>query len=507
MLFTNILQANKDELSSIKVQINKNKGSIYELLQDISEQTDYFFTYDSQLIDNDKIVKVNRGTYSLLGAVHAITNNPRLEARLVGSHILLYIPKPKQESSIKKTETKTKSSYTIEGVIHDGVSQEPIPYGFVSINGTNIGTATNYNGEFRLVIPDSLAHITVKFSHLGYKSKEFETSIASTLSNQRLVFTLEPQYISLQEVTIRVINPMQQIQKMLYRRDENYSPKAVQMTTFYREIVEHKKNMIITEGVLSLYKTGYHNLISNDPTKLVKMRTIIAQNQKDSISTKIKAGIKSVLDLDIMKDLSAFLMLNEDEPPYAFWYTGMTSIDGRDINIIAFEQKRHIKEPFHKGELYIDAENSALVEIRFEINPAYVENATSTYVVRQAKTHKITLQQASYTISYKPNDKGIYFLSVVRGDILFKIKKKKGLFSSPLKVSFEMIVCDIKTENIKAFSKEERLQTHKVFSETKHLYDVDFWEDFNTIMPENEVRKFIMNNLVNISEISLENDL
>ena len=31
-----------------------------------------------------------------------------------------------------------------------------------------------------------------------------------------------------------------------------------------------------------------------------------------------------------------------------------------------------IKEPLYCGELYIDAENNALVQARLEINPAYV---------------------------------------------------------------------------------------------------------------------------------------
>ena len=50
---------------------------------------------------------------------------------------------------------------------------------------------------------------------------------------------------------------------------------------------------------------------------------------------------------------------------------------------------------------------------------------------------------------------------------------------------------------------EERLPTRNVFSETKHEYDADFWEHFNVILPEDELRQPIMNNLSEVSEYYL----
>lgn len=495
LFFATNIQADEGDLSATKVHISKSRGTVYELLQQITAQTGYYFTYDSQLINNNKNVKINKGEYRLLEAVHKITGNPELKIGVVDNHMLLYANE--QWHNNQSINEEKKSYYPINGSLYDKISGSPISYGLVFINGTNISTATNHNGEFRLVVPDSLPHIVVKSSHLGYESKEFEASIST---KNRLTFALAPQYTSLQEAVVRVVNPLQQIQKMLDNRGKNYSSKPVNMTTFYREIAEFRRSKTITESVLYLYKPGYHDVAGIDYAKLVKRRAITAQNSKDSLVVKLKAGVNSALQLDIIKDPISFLMLNESEIPYTFWYAGMTNIDEREIYIISFEQKKNIKEALYKGLLFIDAENNALVEVQFEVNPCYVRNETHTYVLRQPKTHKITLQRAAYVISYRPNNDGVYHLSQVQGDIAFKIKKRQRFIASPLKVTFEMIVCDIKTENVKTFPKEERLQTHKIFSDIKHPYDISFWESFNTILPENEIRKFIQNNLLEISE-------
>ena len=499
LFFANSLQADEDDLSTKKVYLDKNKGSIYELLQQITDQTGYFFTYDSQLINNNKAVKINKGEYRLLDAIRTITGNRKLEAKLIDKHLLLYIPK---QEEVTRKETK-KSYYTVNGTLYDAISKEPIQYGFVNISGTNISTTTNHNGDFRLTVPDSLTHIAVKSSFLGYSSKELEASITT---NKRLNFALDPQYTPLQEAVVRVVNPTLQIQKILENRSKNYASKPAYITTFYREIIEHKRSMTITESVIDLYKSGYYEQVYDDYAKLIKKRAIMAKNQQDSILVKMKAGVMGTLMLDIMKDIPGFLMLDERDVPYTFLYAGMTSIDDRDINIISFEQKQEVIEPLYKGLLYIDAENYALVEAQFEVNPTYIASASTNYVIKQPKTHKVSLQRAAYTVSYKPNSNRVYYLNQVRGDLDFRIRKRKSIFSSLFKISFELIVCDIKTENVKPFPKEERLQTHKVFSETKHPYDIDFWESFNIILPENEVRKFMLNNLIEVAETLPENN-
>ena len=159
-----------------------------------------------------------------------------------------------------------------------------------------------------------------------------------------------------------------------------------------------------------------------------------------------------------------------------------------------------INSPLYKGQLYIDTDNYALVEIRFEINPLYAEKATNMFLEKRSRDYKLTLRSATYKISYKPSSDHIYYLNHIRGDLEFKVKRNRHFFSSPLHIWFEMVNCRTDTENVNSFPREDRLPTRNVFSETKHEYDADFWEHFNVILPEDELRQLIMNNLSEVSE-------
>ena len=86
----------------------------------------------------------------------------------------------------------------------------------------------------------------------------------------------------------------------------------------------------------------------------------------------------------------------------------------------------------------------------------------------------------------------MYYINHVRGDLYFKIKKRKQLFSSfPLHTWFEMVTCKIETDNVSRFDHNERLSVHTIFAETPFVYDKSFWEDFNVIPPEKELSEAI----------------
>ena len=176
---------------------------------------------------------------------------------------------------------------------------------------------------------------------------------------------------------------------------------------------------------------------------------------------------------------------------YTYTSGDIVSVDDRTANVVYFEQKRGVKEPLFCGELYIDSENSALLRARFEIHPRYVKAATRLFVIRQAPKIRLTTEKLVYTVSYKPWN-GTYYVHHIRGDLYFKMKRKRMLFSNPtLYTWFEMVTCRIDGENVTRFPRAERLPVHTVFSETDFKYDADFWGDFNVIPLEEELGKII----------------
>lgn len=476
-----------EEVLNRVIVLEKSKETIYRLLGQVSKQTGYLFIYDSKLVDNEQVIRLKGGARTVRQAIYEIIGNSRLELRIVGNHILIYQPIAAIAPLLvaKNASTPdTLSFFTIEGVLRDRYSQEPVPYATVSVAGTSVGNVTNQSGKYRLHLPDSLQNASISFSHLGYVSQIVE---ASLLRGDHNILSLEPKIIPIQEVIIRVANPARLLREMLEFREKNCSHHPVYLTTFYREGIERKSKFVnLTEGVFRVYKTSYRETLLADQVKLLKMRTISNRLERDTFITKIKSGIDACLQLDLLKNLPDFLSPDTRESIYTYVSSDMAVINNRVANVICFEQRKSTSEPYYCGELYIDSENSALLQARFEINPRYVTKTADIFVERKARGMSITPQKAVYIVSYKPWN-GTYYINHVRGDIHFKVKKKHLFSSFTLHTWFEMVTCKIDTVGVTRFGRKEKLPTRTIFADTRFKYDESFWEDFNVIPPEAEL--------------------
>ena len=487
----NIWADEHDKLDVI-VQISKNKGTVYELFKDISAQSGFFFIYDSQIIDNDKKVKITKGKYTLREAIYLIAENKNLQIDLSGEYILLRLPGKK--APVKKDEniTEKETHITFGGRLFDRETSDAVAFASIGVLNTSIGTITNLDGGFQLVVPDTMQNLKVRLSHIGYKSREIDISI---LEDVFVDIEMIPQVVSLSEVVVKAVNPVSAINEMLKNRESNYDADPAQLTTFYREGIDHNNmNTDLTESILQVYKTGYDKKVTNDRVKLIKKRRIVNRAETDTIFPKMRSGINSCLILDIIKELPEFINPNQTSQ-YKYSYKGKSVIDNRMVNIISFMQKDEISEPLYMGELFIEEGNKALVEVRFEMNPKYANQATNMYIDKKAAGLRINLRQAQYILSYKLSDNGKYYINHVRGDIQFRIRQKKSLSFSSLNFWFEMVTCEIQKNDIKAFPRNERLSPNHIFSETKHEYDKDFWENFNVILPEEKLKDDIIRSL------------
>ncbi|MDR0700167.1 MAG: carboxypeptidase-like regulatory domain-containing protein [Tannerella sp.] len=489
---TTNIQADNDDAFNKIVHISGKTGTVFELLKDISEQSGYFFVYDSQIINNDKKIKAPKGDYTLRNAIYLITGNNRLILDLRGEYVLLRLPDERTEVSVQEKEPTSNPHFTIEGTLSDNETGDPVTFASVSILNTTIGTVSNQDGAFQLTLPDSLRRHKIRFSHIGYESIDIDLELSD---GKNINLALKPQFIPLQEIIVKYANPMQILTDMLNNRPVNYSSAPVYLTSFYREGIEHRhKNIDLTESVIQVYKTGYNNPATDEQVKLIKKRRFIDREKTDTIFPKMRSGINSCFILDIMKELPEFI--NPDgESSYLYVHKGLDIIDGRIVNVILFRQKEYIKEPLYAGELFIERDTKALVEIRFKVNPVRISKATNMFVDKKAAGLKMDLQHAGYTISYKPAENGIYHINHIRGDLRFKVRRKNRLFSTPLNFWFEMATCKIDTADVKPFPRNERLSPTRIFAETKHGYDVNFWNNFNIILPEENLTETIIHNL------------
>jgi len=473
-----------------KIQLSKSRKSIYNHINNLSQKTGLNFIYDSNIINNDNKETIPSGSYTVEEAIRLITGNKNIFVNIEGDYALIYIPQAEDNENsltpVANTPLYTDDTLLINGKVYDRVTKEPLPYASITLEGKSMGTITNSDGAFRLSIKDTIAGIKIKISYLGYQSRVIP---ARLMSHGVAHIMLDPRIIPLQEVVVKVTDPLGLVSKMKMARTTNYSTEPANLTTFYREGTEYKKSISLTEAVLKVYKTGI-NSAQREQVKILKMRKITDPGQHDTLVAKLKSSISSALLLDIVKNAPDFLS-SETMQQYDFSHTDITTLDQRRVYVVSFSQKESVKKPLYQGKLYIDAQNYALVEARFHITPKHLKAAKYDLIVKESKGLSITPLDVSYLVSYKMYN-GKYHVNHVKGELLLKVKRDRKLSSSQLKVWFQMATCVIDNQATPV-QKDERFNPDKIFSEASYSYDPDFWKNFNIILPEEKIIDIIEN--------------
>jgi len=487
-LFIPLLAENGSDPLDRHIRVEKQKKSVYELLNYIGDVSGFYFIYDSKIVDNEKKAKLSSGTCSIREAIYQVLQSENYSLRTIDRYILINkssaTPFIHKENSAPRLSDSV-SYKIISGTVLDKMGQSTIPYCSVSLEGTGIGTITNNNGKFQLRIPDSIASDKLHVSHIGYESQRVPIAF---IGNHSSNIYLQPRVVPIQEVIFRLVNPKKIVKEAVDSRNRLYFEKPSYLTSFYREGIEKKGELLkLTEAVFKVYKQSYTHNSSYDQVKLLKMRKITNNAVRDSLVLRMKAGVDASLMLDIMKNIPDFLEI-DDKNIYDYTKIDMTEIDSRRAHVISFEQKKGITDPYLRGKLFIDSENSALLCAELEVNPQYIDKAEDLFIVKRGRNVKIHPQQIIYTVSYKELD-GKYYMNHVRGDLVFKMKSRGQLFYSSMHIFFEMVACKVETKNVEPFPRDERLPVKKIFSEENFDYDNHFWGDFNVILPEENINK------------------
>ena len=67
----------------------------------------------------------------------------------------------------------SQDDFLYNGKIIDSVSKEPLAYVNIGIVDYNLGTVSDENGKFELIIKTSDQDLLIRYSYIGYTSKTF----------------------------------------------------------------------------------------------------------------------------------------------------------------------------------------------------------------------------------------------------------------------------------------------------------------------------------------------
>ncbi len=479
-----------------KITIPEQRTTIYEVLNQISDITGYFFIYDSKYINSDKLVRVGYKDQQLKTILYETIRDSSLDFKVLDYHILIY-KKPAADLKRPNQIARDTSNIRLYGRVYDAQTKKPLAFVSIGIVAKNIGTVSNNDGFFMLHIPGTLANTTLNISHLGYKTQNLPVRL---VEGEKVDIYLEVEYVSIQEVIIRNIDALTLVKEALNKRQDNYPGKPAMVRSFYREgVLKNTKYINYSEAVIDVYKSPYFNTIESDQVKLLKSRKLINTDQNDTVVLKIKAGLRSSLTLDIAKNIPDFLDV-EYLNNYLFSKSDIVTRDNRSVYAISFVQKDFVTEPLFKGILYIDMRDLAIVGADFEINPEYIDKAADMFLVKKGWRYSVKPQRVGYTVSYRQWN-GKYYLNHIRGDLNIKVRKRNHLFYNNFNAFFELVGCQVDTLNVSRLNRNEVLKTNIIMADENYSFDEKFWEGFNIITPEESLTKALNRINAKIEEI------
>ncbi len=153
-----------------KIKIAEDQElSVVEIFELISSQSDHTFMYKTGLFSDSPKVQLSKGYITVEDLLNEALQNTAIDHRFGKKGSILLFPS-------QKAEKKEVFQKLITGTVLDDKG-EPIAGAYIEIKDTNIGTVTDFDGNFTL---DAKEGDVLKISFLSFKTKEIEVGADST---------------------------------------------------------------------------------------------------------------------------------------------------------------------------------------------------------------------------------------------------------------------------------------------------------------------------------------
>ncbi len=377
----------------------------------------------------------------------------------------------------------------INAHVVDAKTNAPLAYANIMLQGSNVATVTNVDGEFSLKVEEESLGNKITVSFIGYRSA---TVVLRTLLGDKAKVALTPSTVQLPELSVISKDAKQLIDAVFEKKAQNYGRNETQMTAFYRESVRKGKTYVsLAEGVVDIFKQAYNNG-REDVAQFYKLRKQTDYSRLDTLTFKLMGGPFNNIYLDVMK-YPDFIFTANIHATYDFEFDRSTYIDDKLIYVIDFKPNKYQVEPLYAGKLYIDAEHLALRSAVFDLMLDKPELAASMFVRKKPINARTFATQASYRIDYNYNN-GRWYYAYSRIELGIRINWRRKLFNTNYNSVIEMAVTDhqaASSGNSNIALRDRIRPTVVVVDKADGFADPEFWGEFNVIEPDKPIETAI----------------
>ncbi|TLX76401.1 TonB-dependent receptor [Labilibacter sediminis] len=171
---------------SNKIDLNLKRATLKEFFREIERQSDYSIFYKEKILDNSKELNVTYTDKDVKKILDDVLIKYNLKYQIKNKLILIT---PLNTGANKRSQN---NRIEIKGIVKDHKG-DLLPGVNILLKGTDRGTITNLNGQFRLLVDNLKASLVISF--LGFETKEIK------LKGRRNVnITLKESSIGIDEV-------------------------------------------------------------------------------------------------------------------------------------------------------------------------------------------------------------------------------------------------------------------------------------------------------------------
>ncbi len=477
--------AAQDSLLYQKVTIKDTLCTVEHALKIIEKQIRLSFSYNTGLINKKKSILLSARQEPLIDILKQITDDQSLDYSIIGRHLVIY----RQVRTLAinpESEADSVYFFEIRGRVLDRKDGLPLPYSSIYLRGKSIGTISNEEGEFLLKLSSSEIGETLVISSIGYK--DFASPLTS-LVNSTADYFLKPDVVSIQEVIIRKIDPVSLLQNASGSIRKNYSQRPTLLTSFYRETIKRgNRYLTVSEAVLENFKASYTG-VGADQVKILKGRKSENLSRQDTVMLKLKAGLGTMLQLDVLQNLPEFLT-SDFLGDYNFKLADIVIDEGRDNYAVAFSP-RPGSAAIYSGRIIIDIRDMAFRWVEFYVSPERLAQATKLFILKKPANLVVKVLNSQYKVAFRKTGSK-YYLNLIRAETEFRIKNKRQITGSTYSTRLEMAVTNIDTLNADRFPQRQTARLNEFFSDQLGNYDESFWGEYNFITPEQSLENAII---------------
>ncbi|MEN8230078.1 MAG: SusC/RagA family TonB-linked outer membrane protein [Bacteroidota bacterium] len=190
LLFLATLQlfAGNSYSQSAKLTLNLQNSSVENILDEIEQQSEFFFVFNYKLVDVDRQVDIQADNKPISEVLASVFSGSDVDYMVLDRQILL---SPKTYL----TDVKSKlQPITVTGTVTDE-NGKPLPGVSVIVKGTTRGSISNLDGKYSIEVgsPEDI----LEFSFMGMQTQEINVSNQTSIN-----VTMEADAIGLEELVV-----------------------------------------------------------------------------------------------------------------------------------------------------------------------------------------------------------------------------------------------------------------------------------------------------------------